>query len=115
MSLFLIITAVRDMDDVTESIGGSATFKVQLPRKDAVVEWTHNGKRIYPEKYPNKYEIITDGLIKKLIIKNLRIDEEGTLGAKIGEETCTAKLHIQGLYSQHMLRVLRQKSNAFTC
>ena len=84
------------MDDVTEGIGGSATFRCKLPHKDAPVEWVHNGKRIYPEKNPEKYEIITEGLTKILVIKNLKIEEQGTMGAKVGAETCTAKLQVQG-------------------
>ena len=80
------------MKDVSECIGGSATFKCKLPYEGAPVEWIHNGKRIYPEKNPQKYEIITDGLSKVLVIKNLKEEEKGTFGVKIGENLCTVKL-----------------------
>ena len=87
------------LKDVSEHIGGSATFKYQLPYEGAPVEWIHNGKQIYPEKSPHKYEVITDGLSKVLIIKGLKEEEQGTIGVKIGEKFSTAKLQIQGLYS----------------
>ena len=86
------------MKDVSECIGGSATFKCKLPYEGAPVEWIHNGKQIYPEKNPQKYEIITDGLSKVLVIKNLKEEEQGMFGVKIGENLCTAKLQVQGVY-----------------
>ena len=60
------------------------------------MEWFHNGKRIYPEKDPSKFEVVSDGLFKTLIIKNLQENEQGKLGVKIGESMCQANLQISG-------------------
>ena len=93
LNLFLIPA----LKDVSEHVGGSATFKYTLPHAGAPIEWIHNGKRIYPEKEPRKYDIITDGLVKLLVIKDLKEDEQGTFGVKVGNKTNTAKLNVQGL------------------
>lgn len=86
------------LNDVTEKVGGSAKFEIKLPYEDAPVEWLHNGKRIFPEKNPQKYHVITNGLSKILVINDLKKEEQGTMGIKIGEKTSTAKLQIKGLY-----------------
>merc|ERR1719383_687540 len=88
---------VQALKDVSEHIGGSATFKYKMPHADAPIEWIHNGKRIYPEKDPQKYQVVSDGLTKTLIIKDLKEEEQGTIGVKIGEKTSTAKLQVQAL------------------
>merc|ERR1712142_176505 len=90
------MTGTEKIKDVTERVGGSASFKCQLPYEGAPVEWTHNGKRIYPEKDPQKYEIISDGLNKVLIIKNIGRQEEGTMGVKVGETVSNAKIKVKG-------------------
>ena len=89
---------IEPIKDVSERIGGSATFKCKLPYEGAPVEWIHNGIQIFPDKNPEKYEIITDGLFKVLVIKNLKEDEQGTFGVKIANNLCTAKLQVQGVY-----------------
>ena len=85
------------LEDVSETIGGSATFSYKLPKPDATIEWIHNGKRIYPEKNPEKYQVVSDGLNRTLIIKDLKEEEQGSLGVKIGEKTHAAKLQVQGV------------------
>merc|ERR1719383_1631649 len=87
---------VQALKDVSERIGGSATFKYKLPHEGAPIEWTHNGKRIYPEKEPHKYEIVSDGLNRTLVIKNLKIEEQGSIGVKIADKVSSAKLQVQG-------------------
>jgi len=44
-----------------------------------------------------KYDIVSDGLVKTLVIKDLKEDEQGTFGVKVGNKTTNAKLHVQGL------------------
>merc|ERR1712142_1040399 len=66
------------------------------PYEGAPVEWIHNGKRIFPEKDPKKYEIISDGLTKVLVIKDLKENEQGKFGVKIGETLCSANLQVKG-------------------
>ena len=62
------------------------------------MEWMHNGKLIYPEKEPHKYDIISDGLTRILVIKNLKVEEQGNVGIKVANKVSTAKLRVQGLY-----------------
>ena len=94
------ITALKDAN---EHVGGNATFKTKVPHKDAPVEWMHNGKRIYPEKNPEKYQVISDGLNKTLVIKNLKEEEQGTLGVKVADKMVTAKLQVQGVFTTIIL------------
>ena len=103
--IFSAMTGTEKIKDVTERVGGSATFKCQLPYEGAPVEWTHNGKRIYPEKDPQKYEIISDGLNKVLIIKNIGRQEEGTMGVKVGETVSNAKIKVKGLWYQISMKL----------
>ena len=99
------------LKDVSERIGGSATFKFKLPHEGAPTEWIHNGKRIYPEKEPHKYDVISDGLTRTLIIKNLKVEEQGNVGIRVANKVTTAKLRVQGLYfsSHHALMNLPEK------
>ena len=87
---------MEPIKDAAERVGGNATFKCKVPYEGAPVEWFHNGKRIYPEKDPSKFEVVSDGLFKTLIIKNLQENEQGKLGVKIGESMCQANLQISG-------------------
>ena len=89
---------MEPIKDVTEPVGGSAKFHFRVPHEGAPIEWMHNGKRLYPERDPQKYQIISDGLNKTLVIKDLKEEEQGTMAVKIGNHQSTAKLHIQGLY-----------------
>ena len=100
--------SIAALKDVYEHVGGSASFKYKLPHDGAPIEWIHNGKRIYPERDPKKYDVISDGLVKTLVIKDLKEDEQGTFGVKVGEKTNTAKLLVQGLCLAYML-------NAYPC
>ena len=88
---------MEPIKDVSEHVGGNATFKCKVPYEGAPVEWIHNGKRIFPEKDPKKYEIISDGLTKVLVIKDLKENEQGKFGVKIGETLCSANLQVKGL------------------
>merc|ERR1712142_1114714 len=87
---------MEPIEDVTEPVGGSAKFHFRVPHEGAPIEWTHNGKRLYPERDPQKYQIISDGLNKTLVIKDLKEEEQGTMAVKIDNHQSTAKLHIQG-------------------
>ena len=99
------LTHFPALKDVSERIGGSAIFKYKLPNEGAPMEWIHNGKRIFPEKDPQKYEIIKDGLNRTLVIKNLKEQEQGSISVKIADKTSTAKLKVQGLCSTKSLNV----------
>merc|ERR1712142_969313 len=86
---------VKALQDVTEQIGGSVKFDYNLPYEGAPVEWVHNGKKIYPERNPEKYQIISKGLVKTLVIKDVKEEEKGTIGVKIGDKVNTAKLEVK--------------------
>ena len=93
----ITVSLIAALKDVSEHVGGSASFKYTLPHAGAPIEWIHNGKRIYPERDPRKYDVVSDGLVRTLVIKDLKEDEQGTFGVKVGDKTCTAKLEVQGL------------------
>ena len=82
--------------DANEKVGGSASFKCKLPHTGAPIVWMHNGKQIFPEKNPAKYEIISDGPFRTLVIKNLKEEEQGLIGVKIADKLTTAKLQVGG-------------------
>ena len=73
-----------------------------MPYDGAPVVWMHNGKQIFPEKNPAKYEIISDGPYRTLVIKNLREEEQGVLGVKIADKLTTAKLQVGGQISKDL-------------
>ena len=95
--IFYFFSIIAALKDVSENIGGSASFKYKLPHANAPIEWIHNGKRIFPEKNPQKYQVISDGLNRTLVIKDLQPEEQGSLGVKIADKVTTAKLEVQGL------------------
>ena len=99
LDLLLFYVKITALKDASEHVGGNATFKYKVPHEGAAVEWMHNGKRIYPEKNPEKYQVISDGLNKTLVIKNLKEEEQGTLGVKVADKMCTAKLQVQGVFT----------------
>ena len=85
--------------DIYEKIGGTASFRCKLPNDGAPVLWMHNGKQIFPEKNPAKYEIFSDGPFRTLVIKDLKEEEQGLIGVKLGNKLTTAKLKIAGQIS----------------
>ncbi|XP_074642623.1 twitchin-like [Tubulanus polymorphus] len=68
------------------SEGDTITLECQVSVDNADVSWFVNGKTITPN---DKYEIVTDGKTRKLIIHNAQLDDETDYTAKLEDKAET--------------------------
>lgn len=81
------------LHDTKVAPNADATFKCETSFDDVKVQWLINGK---PVPDDTKYEVLTDGGVHTLIIKNVNPDESCEVTVYIGDESSTAKLIVSG-------------------
>lgn len=68
-------------------------FDIELTKGDALVKWTKDGKEL---QLNDNVRLTIDGKRQKLeIVKATRTDT-GVYGCQVHEQTCTAKLTVEG-------------------
>ncbi|XP_033116214.1 twitchin-like [Anneissia japonica] len=68
-------------------VGKDAVFEAPVTNKDVDVLWAKDGKAIQPS---DKYEIISDGTTRKLIVHDLKPEDEGEYLCGMDEDTLTS-------------------------
>ncbi|CAF1402962.1 unnamed protein product, partial [Adineta steineri] len=64
--------------------------------EDAECDWYFAGEKILPELYPDKYEIISYGKVRKLIIRNLHaINDKGKYECRTGVMTTSCDVSVR--------------------
>jgi hypothetical protein len=60
---------------------------VEVTKPDKKPKWIRNGRNINvnEEKFANRYEIISQGLVHKLIIKNVQLKDAGEFVCNVDE------------------------------
>ncbi|KAJ8255365.1 hypothetical protein GJAV_G00204050 [Gymnothorax javanicus] len=70
-----------------------AEFSLELTHKNVKgFQWTKNGIEIQPS---NKFEIIVDGMVHTLKIKDCNTSDEAVYGFKLGKLSATARLNVE--------------------
>ena len=83
------------LEDVTlPDVGLTAEFSCEISKEGLKAEWQKNGKVI---KRGDKYNMVDETTVHKLIIENAQAEDEAEYTVKFREDaTSTAKLIIEG-------------------
>lgn len=75
-----------------------ACFEIEMSKKISVneeIRWTYNGRKIDVDDV-NKYELKFENKICKLIVKKIRLEDEGTYAVEINGTRSSAFLFVDG-------------------
>ena len=76
--------------------GETTTLTCEVAKPGAKVKWFKNGKEIKPDG--KKYQVVVDGTVHKLIIHDVTPEDQTEYSAKLGDETTTCYLTVDGTY-----------------
>jgi len=85
-----IITKLKDQKVAT---GEQVLFEIELTKGDALVKWTKDGKEL---QLNDNVRLTIDGKRQKLEIVKASKTDTGVYGCQVHDQTCTAKLTIEG-------------------
>uniref|UniRef100_T1JH06 Titin n=1 Tax=Strigamia maritima TaxID=126957 RepID=T1JH06_STRMM len=74
-------------------------FTVTISRPDGEVTWYKDGEQIKPSEKP-RYEEVKEGPVRKLVIHECTVDDDGEYTCVLGEQECTAELAVVELPPQ---------------
>lgn len=84
-------------DQIVTSFPAEAVFECSLVEDDTSVEWMKNDR---PIKKGDKYDVIKDGKVNKLVVLNVEGADEGKYSVKVKKQTSFANLKVEG---EHIL------------
>lgn len=89
-----VVEFIRELQNVEVSeIPGTAVFDIELSKPDVTVQWLCQGKPVIPD---NKHDIIADGKVHTLTVKDVDDEDEGEYSVTAKGKTSTAQLSVQG-------------------
>ena len=71
-----------------------AILEVEITSQTADVKWFEDGESLGPSK--EKLEFVKDGTIRKLLIRNTSVHDEGEYTCTLMDEKCTAEVTVIG-------------------
>ena len=90
---------MRPLEDLTlNDLGLQAEFECEISKAGMVGEWFKGDE---PIKSGDKYDIIVEGTVHRLVIKEAYADDEAKYTVKFRDVSTTGKLTILGNYSLH--------------
>lgn len=84
---------VRPLTDQNVKEGDTATFECELNIDGATVKWFHEGFEINED---DRYQILIQGPIHKLVIKDAVMPDAGEVVAKVEDKSSHAVLTVTG-------------------
>jgi titin len=94
-------TTISDKDAVEED--DVAFFEIELVKQikeTDPIKWTFNGRRV--DLKGNKYAVEARGNKSKLLIKNIRLEDEGNYTVEVNNSSSTATLTVNGNYFSYI-------------
>ncbi|XP_062048616.1 obscurin-like protein 1 isoform X2 [Lepus europaeus] len=86
------LRALRPLEDVTVSEGGSATFQLELSQEGVTGEWARGGVRLQPGP---KCHIDTEGRTHRLALSGLGLADSGCVSFTADSLRCAARLTVR--------------------
>ncbi|XP_048200634.1 obscurin-like protein 1 isoform X2 [Perognathus longimembris pacificus] len=86
------LRALRPLEDVTVSEGGSATFQLELSQEGVTGEWARGGVRLQPGP---KCHIHTEGHTHRLELSGLGLADGGCISFTADSLRCAARLSVR--------------------
>ena len=81
------------MQDVTVVQGERGIFEIRISKGDALVRWFKDGVEI---QFSEHIQLAIDGKRQRLMVYNSELSDQGTYSCSVGDQTCKAKLTVQG-------------------
>ncbi|XP_033619877.1 obscurin-like protein 1, partial [Fukomys damarensis] len=86
------LRALRPLEDVTVSEGGSATFQLELSQEGVTGEWARGGVRLQPGP---RCHIHTEGHTHRLVLRGLGLADSGCVSFTADTLRCAARLTVR--------------------
>lgn len=83
---------IKILEDYEVTEKETAIFDVEVSTDNAEVVWFKDGEKITPEK--KNVEFVNVGRVRKLIIREITIHDEGEYTCKLEEQECSAELTV---------------------
>lgn len=100
---------IRRLQDFEVKERDIAILEVEINSETADVFWEKDGERIKSKK--NKYELEKRGNVRKLLIRNTSVHDEGEYTCKLRDDSCTAEVTVVELPPEIISRLQDQKVN----
>lgn len=89
-----VVTMLEKLPEVmVVPVNTDATLTVKLSQPNVEVKWYKNGKLVKPSE---KYEIVSDGPTKKLILKKVKLDDQDEYTCVAANVKSTTNLKVEG-------------------
>lgn len=98
---------IRRLQDFEVKERDIAILEVEINSETADVIWERDGEQIKPKK--NKYDLEKKGNVRKLLIRNTSVHDEGEYTCVLREDTCTAEVTVVELPPEIITRLQDQK------
>lgn len=94
-----MVTMITKLPEVTVvPVNTDSTLVVKLSQSNVDVKWLKNGKPIKP---CDKFEILSEGATKKLIIKKVKLDDQDEYTCVAGNVKTKTSLKVEGNFAFH--------------
>ncbi|XP_061739065.1 obscurin isoform X2 [Nerophis ophidion] len=77
--------------------GKSVTWRCELSKKDATVQWQKDGQALSEEMWARKYQIKLEGKTAELTVANVQVEDAGRYSCVTGDERTSAELKVKPL------------------
>lgn len=94
VSTELPVTLLRPLRDKIAMEKHRGVLECQVSRASAQVRWFKGGVELQPGP---KYEVVSDGLYRKLVIKDVQPDDEDTYTCDAGDVKTSAQFFVEGM------------------
>lgn len=100
---------IRRLQDFEVKERDIAILEVEINSETADVVWERDGEKIKAKK--NKFELEKRGNVRKLIIRNTSVHDEGEYTCRLRDDSCTAEVTVVELPPEIISRLQDQKVN----
>ncbi|CAF4749840.1 unnamed protein product [Pieris macdunnoughi] len=100
---------IRRLQDFEVKERDIAILEVEINSETAEVSWEKDGEMLKPKK--NKYEVEKRGNIRKLLIRNTSVHDEGEYICKLRDDSCSAEITVVELPPEIISRLQDQRVN----
>lgn len=84
---------MRPLTDVEVKESETATLECEVSKPDQPASWTKAGK---PITAGGRVEIVTEGTIHRLIIKDAKLEDQAEYSISVGDKTSQASVFVEG-------------------
>jgi len=89
---FKFIDGLKDTDVL---VSQEVTLACTVSKDDVQLTWKKNGNVLKPDG--KKYEVVVEGAVHKLVIRDARPDDEAEYECCFGDQLTSCKLRVQGM------------------